>query len=73
MKKWENPEVKNLSVQNTIEMYCPWQELDVYKKEEGCTCDFTNPDKKPTDQHSDYVWCNQHNRWHPKQHGPGES
>lgn len=34
--------------------------------------DYTDPNKKPA-QHPDWVWCNKHNRWHPKNHGSNDS
>ena len=34
--------------------------------------DYTAPNKKPA-QHPDWVWCNKHNRWHPKNHGSNDS
>ena len=63
MKKWETPEVSNLSLDKTAnEGFCPWDDttmvLGVGNE------DYTNPNKKP-DKHPDWEWCTQHNRWHP--------
>ena len=32
--------------------------------------DYKDPNKNP-DQHLDWVWCQVHNRWHPKDHTGG--
>lgn len=33
--------------------------------------DYIDPTKPPEDK--SWVWCNKHNRWHPKNHSIGES
>ena len=70
MKKWETPEVSNLSLDktNTVSDYiaiCNWDgavTLGLGNEE------YTDPNNKPI-QHPDWVWCKVHNRWHPKDHG----
>lgn len=78
MKKWETPEVSNLSLDKTAnEMgnqgieyvdYCNFNvNIDVALTGVGKE-DYTDPNKKPS-QHPTWVWCHIHNRWHPKDHG----
>ncbi len=67
MKKWENPNLLELGVKLTNELYiteCYWngaESLGVGNE------DYTDPNNKP-EQHPDWVWCNVHGRWHPKDH-----
>ena len=72
-KEFVKPELRDLSVNltNDIEYvdYCNWVGIEVIGLGNE---DYTDPNKKPT-QHSDWVWCNKHNRWHPKNHGSNDS
>lgn len=70
MKKWETPEVSNLSLDKTANMSdyitkCTWNEAETLGVGNE---DYTDPKKKPS-QHPTWVWCQVHNRWHPKDHG----
>ena len=71
MKKWETPEVSNLLLDKTANTrvehvdYCNWVGVDLAGVGNE---DYTDPNKKPS-QHPTWVWCNLHNRWHPKDHG----
>lgn len=72
MKKWENPNMLELGITstNTESDYitvCNWDgavTLGLGNEE------YKDPNNKP-DQHPTWVWCNVHNRWHPKDHGQG--
>lgn len=73
MKKWEKPEVSNLSLDKTaVESdyitSCNW---DGAMPAGVGNEDYTDPTQKPA-QHPDWVWCHVHNRWHPKDHMKGE-
>lgn len=72
MRKWDNPNIINLNVNqtNTESDYitvCNWVDNEIVNLRGGKE-DYTNPNNKPT-QHPDWVWCHKHNRWHPKDHG----
>lgn len=67
MKKWETPEVSNLSLDKTneesnYETVCTWNDGIMTIKNE-----YKDPNNKPT-QHPDWVWCKVHKQWHPKVH-----
>lgn len=69
MKKWENPRILELSLKKTYSISdyittCNWDGIVAYG--EGNE-EYTNPNTKP-EQHTDWVWCNIHNKWHPKDH-----
>ena len=66
MKKWIEPNILKLGIENTYDEFCNW--IDT-----GATLglgneDYTDPNNKPAG-HEDWVWCNKHNRWHEKNHG----
>ena len=66
MKKWESPIISELGIDKTfVTDYitsCDWNEVEI------CSSDkYTDPNKKPS-QHPTWVWCQVHNRWHPKNH-----
>lgn len=73
MKKWEKPEVSNLSLDKTANVsdyitQCYWNgtmPAGVGNEE------YTDPNNKP-EQHPNWVWCKVHGRWHPKDHTKGE-
>ena len=75
MKKWRIPELTNLSVAETATTsdyitLCNWNEASTYGKGNE---EHTDPTKKPA-QHPNWVWCQVHTRWHPKDHtGSSES
>ena len=75
MKKWETPELTNLSLSKTAEesdyvTVCNWNgpvTLGLGNEE------YKDKENPPTEQHPDWVWCEVHKRWHPKDHGVGQS
>lgn len=75
MKKWENPSILELSLKKTYSISdyittCNWDGIVAYGVGNE---EYTNPNIKP-EKHPDWVWCNIHNRWHPKDHtGVSES
>lgn len=70
MKKWGNPKIENLGINDTKELYvdeCYWNGAVEFGNE------YTDPNKKP-DKKPDWVWCKFHGSWHPKDHtAPGQS
>lgn len=69
MKKWENPNVLQLNLQETFVesdyiTICNWTGFTTYGQGNE---EYTDPNNKPA-QHPDWVWCNVHKRWHPKDH-----
>jgi len=68
-KEWKKPILSQLACNDTNETeyidFCNWQESMSIKFNNE---DYTNPNIQPVD-HSDWVWCYKHNRWHPKNHG----
>lgn len=69
MKQWENPNLTSLGINltNTESDYvtiCNWDGISSYGLGNE---EYTDPNKKP-DQHSEWVWCQVHRRWHEKDH-----
>ena len=73
MKKWETPMLVDLAVSGTevVSDYittCNWDgavNLGLGNEE------YTDPNNKPA-QLPDWVWCQVHSRWHPKDHSKDE-
>ena len=69
MKKWETPEVSNLSLDKTaVESdyvtVCNWNEAQTLGLGNE---EYRDPNNKPAN-HKNWVWCAVHGQWHPKVH-----
>ena len=69
MKKWESPIISELGIDKTFVVSdyianCNWDGVTGYGVGNE---DYTDPTKPPS-KHPDLVWCQVHNRWHPKDH-----
>lgn len=73
MKKWANPSILELSLKKTYSISdyittCNWNGIVAYGNDNGNSNEeYTDPNTKPVN-HPDWVWCNLHLRWHPKDH-----
>ena len=73
MKKWQEPEISNLKFNETKTQsdyitICNWNGNMTFGVGNG---DYTDPNNKP-EQHPNWVWCQVHSRWHPKDHSKDE-
>lgn len=72
MKTWQTPKFSSLSTSETEFQsdylnICNWNEIEEYGVGNE---EYTDPNNKPL-KHPDWIWCQVHRRWHPKDHANG--